>query len=177
MPNRLRPHDRSSRADFSVGWLWLIVALLILLAAFVLSDDLEAPAIATAVLVPTIMLLYEIRRRRAVWERWQLQQRHGSRSGERASASMGTAINKRPQPWWEILGIPEQSTVEDVKTAYYAKIKQFHPDIVTGLAKEFQELAERKTKEINQAYRQACQACQGHRPMSPREPQKNETGR
>ena len=71
------------------GWLPLVVALLILFAAFVLSDDLEAPAIATVILVPAIMLLYEIRRRRAVWERWQSQQKHRSRSGERARANMG----------------------------------------------------------------------------------------
>jgi DnaJ-domain-containing protein 1 len=45
-----------------------------------------------------------------------------------------------------------------VKATYHAKIKQFHPDTVMGLAKEFHELAERKTKEINRAYGQACRS-------------------
>jgi hypothetical protein len=177
MSSRQRPRDRPPRADFSAGWLSLVVALLILFAAFALSDDLEVPAIAAVILVPAIMLVCEIRRRRAVWERWQSQQKHRSRSGERTRANTAVTINKQSQPWWEVLGISEQSTAEDVKAAYYGKIKQFHPDTVTGLAKEFQELAERKTKEINHAYRQACQACQGYQLTSPHEPQENQTGR
>jgi DnaJ domain len=157
MPNRPAPRDRSSRADFSAGWL-LVVGLLVLFAAFVLSDGLEAPAIAAVILVPAIAVLFEIRRRRAVWERWQSQQKHESHFGGRARGNIGITIKERPQPWWQVLGISEQSTANDVKAAYYAKIKQYHPDTVTGLAKEFQELAERKTKEINQAYQQACQS-------------------
>jgi curved DNA-binding protein CbpA len=54
-----------------------------------------------------------------------------------------------------VLEISEQATFEDVKAAYRTKIKECHPDKVMGLASEFQELADRKTKEINRAFRQA----------------------
>jgi DnaJ-domain-containing protein 1 len=151
----------------------LVVGLLISFAAFALSDDLEAPAVATVILVPAVALLLEIRRRRAVWERWQSQQKRGNHPRERAGTNIRTTISEPLQPWWQVLGISEQSTADVVRAAYYAKIKQFHPDTVTGLAKEFQELAERKTKEINQAYRQASQR---HQSRSPREPQENQTG-
>ncbi len=157
MPYRAGRRDRPSRAFFSAGWLSLVVGLLISFAAFALSDDLEGPAVATIILVPAIGLLLEIRRRRAVWERWQSQQKHGNHPRARIKTNIRTPISEPLQPWWQVLGIPEQSTAEAVKAAYYAKIKQFHPDTVTGLAKEFQELAERKTKEINQAYWQASQ--------------------
>jgi DnaJ-domain-containing protein 1 len=94
-----------------------------------------------------------MRRRRAVWERWQSQQRHGSRFEKRDRGNEGRTPDERP--WWQVLGISEHSAPDEVKAAYHAKIKQFHPDTVMGLAKEFQELAERKTKEINRAYGQA----------------------
>jgi DnaJ-domain-containing protein 1 len=150
----------------------LVIGLLIPFAALVLSDDFEGLAIAAVVLVPTIALLLEIRRRRAVWERWQSQQKREKRPQEHAKTNIRTTSGEPPGPWWQVLGISEQSTADDVKAAYYSKMKQFHPDTVTGLAKEFQEFAERKTKEINQAYWQACQI---HRLRLPREPQDNQT--
>jgi hypothetical protein len=171
MPYRRGPRDRPSRAISLVGWLSLVVALLIPFAALVLSDEFEAPAIAAVILVPVIALIFEIRRRRAVWERWQSQQRRGNHLRERTKTTIRATITEPLEPWWQVLGVSEQSTADDVKAAYYAKIKQFHPDTVTGLAKEFQELAEHKTKEINQAYRQASQS---HRLRSPRE-QENQT--
>jgi hypothetical protein len=40
--------------------------------------------------------------------------------------------------------------------AYRAKVQKYHPDRVNSLATDFQELADRKMKEINQAYELAC---------------------
>jgi DnaJ-class molecular chaperone with C-terminal Zn finger domain len=39
-----------------------------------------------------------------------------------------------------------------VKTAYQNLVKQYHPDRMEGMGKELRELAEKRTKEINQAY-------------------------
>lgn len=66
--------------------------------------------------------------------------------------------DERPRPWWQVLGIPEASTLDDVKVAYYTKIKQYHPDKVMGLGEEFQKLADDKTKEINEAFESAKRA-------------------
>jgi DnaJ-domain-containing protein 1 len=43
-----------------------------------------------------------------------------------------------------------------VKAASRAKVNKYHPDRVNNLATEFQELADREMKEINQAYELAC---------------------
>lgn len=58
-------------------------------------------------------------------------------------------------PWawaispWQELGIPEGSSLEEVKSAYHKKVKAFHPDIAPpGKAKEFTE----KLQRINLAY-------------------------
>jgi curved DNA-binding protein CbpA len=57
-----------------------------------------------------------------------------------------------------VLGIPEASTLDDVKVAYYTKVKQYHPDKVMGPGEEFQKLADDKTKEINEAFESAKRA-------------------
>jgi DnaJ-domain-containing protein 1 len=54
-------------------------------------------------------------------------------------------------PSWEY-----PDTLEEVKAAYRAKVRKYHPDRVNDLATEFQELADRRMKEINQAYERAC---------------------
>jgi DnaJ domain len=139
---------------------WLVVALFglsTLLAILIFSDDVETPVLATIVLIPAAGVYLGVKRRRAAFEHWrqQLRQRRGTE--RRSPENILLEIEQR-RPWWEVLEIPERSTVDDVKSAYRAKIKQYHPDRVMGLAKEFQELADRKTKEINGAYRQARRA-------------------
>ena len=55
-------------------------------------------------------------------------------------------------PWWEVLGVKQDSAEEVVRKAYIDLLKQYHPDRVASLGPELRELAERKTQEINGAY-------------------------
>jgi hypothetical protein len=73
---------------------------------------------------------------------------------ERRIRTRHTATERRR--WWEILETSERATLEEVKAAYRAKVRKYHPDRVNDLATEFQELADRRMKEINQAYERAC---------------------
>jgi hypothetical protein len=57
--------------------------------------------------------------------------------------------------WFAVLGLSHSATVEEVKQAYKALIKQNHPDRVHGLAPAFRKLAEAETKKLNDAYRRA----------------------
>jgi DnaJ domain len=57
--------------------------------------------------------------------------------------------------WITILGVSEAATIEEVKEAYKALIKQNHPDRVQGMSTAFKDLAETETKKINAAYREA----------------------
>ena len=54
--------------------------------------------------------------------------------------------------WYEVLGVAEDASSEEVRRAYRALIAQYHPDKVSGLGEEFQEIAEKKSREINNAY-------------------------
>jgi DnaJ-domain-containing protein 1 len=82
-------------------------------------------------------------REREQREREQREQRGGPHQGTR--------------PWWEVLGVSQRSCLDEVKAAYRTKIKQCHPDRVMGLGEEFQQLADRKTREVNEAFNEARQ--------------------
>jgi DnaJ domain len=85
-------------------------------------------------------------------------QRDEHREGDQDGGAQPQTDEEPPRPWWQVLGIPEGSTLDDVKLAYYTKVKQYHPDKVMGLGEEFQKLADDKTKEINEAFESAKRA-------------------
>jgi len=58
-----------------------------------------------------------------------------------------------PQSYHEILGVGPSATKEELKQAYREKAKQYHPDKTAHLGPELQELAHRKTQQINEAYK------------------------
>ncbi|MGA8494442.1 MAG: J domain-containing protein [Xanthobacteraceae bacterium] len=74
------------------------------------------------------------------------------------SQGMEANENSADETWFAVLGLSSDATVEDVRQAYKALIKQNHPDRVHGMAPVFRALAEAETKKINAAYRQAL-AC------------------
>lgn len=53
---------------------------------------------------------------------------------------------------FQIIGIKNNSTVDEIKSAYKQKLKEYHPDKVANLGMELKVLAEKKTKEINESY-------------------------
>jgi hypothetical protein len=52
----------------------------------------------------------------------------------------------------KVLGLEEPFEIEDIKKTYRKIIAQYHPDRVIAMGPEIQEVAEKKAKEINQAY-------------------------
>jgi DnaJ-domain-containing protein 1 len=71
-----------------------------------------------------------------------------------------------PRPWsgepdrpaHEVLGVRPDATPEEIRAAYQHLVRENHPDRVAHMAREFQELADRRTKEINRAYEQLKRA-------------------
>ena len=95
----------------------------------------------------------EARREQEEAKRWQERQRRQREEDRRQTG--GDASRGPPREWWDILGTTPQATMEDVKRAYRDKVRQYHPDKVMGLAPEFIELAEQRTRELNAALEQA----------------------
>jgi hypothetical protein len=73
-----------------------------------------------------------------------------------------SAASDRPEhcadEWFTILGVSPSATIEQVREAYRALIKQSHPDLVQGLSPAIRRFAEAETKRINAAYREAVTA-------------------
>jgi hypothetical protein len=61
----------------------------------------------------------------------------------------GEEAERKP---YEILGIPDDATREQIRAAFKKKTLENHPDRTGGLDEEFKQLAEKRMKEINGAY-------------------------
>jgi len=83
------------------------------------------------------------RKDKADKERAEREQAEGAKASER---------KKRTRPWYEVLGVAEDASADVVTRAYRALIAQYHPDKVSGLGEEFQQIAEKRSREINNAY-------------------------
>lgn len=57
--------------------------------------------------------------------------------------------------WAVTLDISPSATVEEIRMTYKTQVSKYHPDKVATLGVEIRELAERKAKEINIAYKRA----------------------
>jgi DnaJ-domain-containing protein 1 len=57
-----------------------------------------------------------------------------------------------PRSWWETLNVGKDASPDQIKSAFRKEISKYHPDRVEGLGIELRELADRKAKEVNQAY-------------------------
>jgi len=82
-----------------------------------------------------------------------------SKSGSKVLDGAGAAPKPKPSPRgpagrspYEVLGVEPDATRAEIKRAYQEKIRQYHPDRVANAAAELQELAEKRSKELNAAY-------------------------
>jgi DnaJ like chaperone protein len=57
-----------------------------------------------------------------------------------------------PLEWFQVLGVSQGATLAEIHVAYRKKMMQYHPDRVEALGAEFKQLAEARTREINQSY-------------------------
>ncbi len=51
-----------------------------------------------------------------------------------------------------VLGISESATIDEIKSAFKKKMREFHPDKVATQSKEKQDTAQKKAQEISEAY-------------------------
>ena len=79
------------------------------------------------------------------------QKPFGRQSHDNSSGSE-TRENHDSRDPYAILGITPRATTAEIKEAYRAAVAKYHPDKVTHLGKEFQELAHRKFVAIQEAY-------------------------
>ena len=84
------------------------------------------------------------------------------KSAEESAANAGNARKKEsdpyPKAWYDILEVKLNASPDQIRTAYRKKMALYHPDKVASLGPEFSVIAERMTKEINEAYERGTAA-------------------
>jgi DnaJ like chaperone protein len=83
-----------------------------------------------------------------------------ARIAARSGVPLGGEKEKPRNQAYAILGLRENASVTEIKTAYRALIRLHHPDklVAQGMAAEFVATATEKMKRINGAYDEICKA-------------------
>ncbi len=74
---------------------------------------------------------------------------------EMPAAEPRPAAGRPKRPWFDVLEVQPGASTQEVKRAYHARMKEYHPDRTAGLGRELRELADVVTREINTAYEEA----------------------
>jgi len=82
---------------------------------------------------------------------------HAEREYRRLTESEARLQAPRPDTsvWWEVLGVAPNAPAEAIRATYLDRLKQCHPDRVSGLAPELVQLAEAMAKQLTKAFDEA----------------------
>ncbi len=71
---------------------------------------------------------------------------------EQQEKQTATSDSARIQNPHEVLGVQPNAGPDEIRTAYKNLVKRYHPDMVSHLGEEFQQLAHEKMLAIQEAY-------------------------
>ncbi len=79
-------------------------------------------------------------------------QTQGSGNGGFSEGDRTGSREDSPRDPYTVLGLSRNATPPEIRKAYRQLAGQYHPDKVSHLGREFQRLAEKRFKEIQEAY-------------------------
>ncbi len=125
----LSPYD--ILPDFIVGWGWI--------------DDI--------IFLYALWRIFKYLSRRSTgFQNYYQQSRQSFEQNQETSDKQAHTQNPSDDPY-TILNVPRGASPEEIKKAYRELANKYHPDKVVHLGDEFRELAEKRFKEIEEAYR------------------------
>jgi hypothetical protein len=141
-------------------WLLLLLCILYVLSPLdILPDFLGLPGRFDDLLVAvgTLYYIYSGSKRipRADRSGGDGEAPGGRRGREGRNEAKGGSSERASQGGedpYTILGLSRSAGLEEIRRRYKEKLLQYHPDRVQHLGREFEVMAEGKTKEITEAY-------------------------
>jgi predicted lipid-binding transport protein (Tim44 family) len=137
----------------SMKWLLIILALVYLLSPYDLIPGFHGLGwlddIVILVLVYRYLSKIKLKPDSATGPSGTHQDQQHARNAHDTGSGAEQPPRRTPH---EILNLPPDADQEAIKAAYRKLANQYHPDKVSHLGKEFQDLAEQRFKEIQEAY-------------------------
>jgi uncharacterized membrane protein YkvA (DUF1232 family) len=139
----------------------LIILLIIIGFIYVLSPyDIIPDFIVGWGWIDDIIFLYALWRifkyisqRSSGYQNYYYHQSRQSFEQNQGFSDKNTTSQNSPDDPYTILNVPKGASAEEIKKAYRELANKYHPDKVVHLGDEFRELAEKRFKEIEEAYR------------------------
>jgi hypothetical protein len=143
-------------------WLLLILCILYVLSPIdLLPDVLGLPGRFDDLLVVLGTLLYLFTGSKKAPNAGRSSRAGPTSEGRKGKEGRGESRDshpggapREPQDPYSILEVNRGADLDEIRGRYKEKLLQYHPDRVQHLGKEFQDMAEKRTKEITEAYQQ-----------------------
>jgi uncharacterized membrane protein YkvA (DUF1232 family) len=144
--------------DRKMKWFWIILAIIYVLSPFDLIPGMHSIGWIDDIIVIMLLFRYLSKIKSNIGDElppFSRDQHKNHNTGTDSSASKKSGRMK--QSPHAILNISATASQQEIKAAYRKLASQYHPDKVAHLGKEFQELAEKRFKEIQEAYQALIQ--------------------
>jgi uncharacterized membrane protein YkvA (DUF1232 family) len=134
-------------------WFWIILALAYLISPYDLIPGFSGISWLDDIVVLILLFRYLAKTRTNHSDAADPFRTHQNQQHARNPHDSDAGEKQKPQRTpYEVLNLPPDADQEAIKAAYRQLASQYHPDKVSHLGKEFQELAESRFKEIQEAY-------------------------
>ena len=152
-------------------WLWLILVILYFISPVdIFPDFLGLPGRVDDFLVALVGLYFMYtnptgKKRDRKARNGPESTRSGEGAGNREDPGTGASPGKDdgPRDPYEVLGVSPDTPLPQIRRRYRERLLQVHPDRIEHLGDEFKDLAEQKTRELNEAF-QSIQAARERKP-------------
>ncbi len=132
-------------------WVWILLCVLYILSPLDLIPDFFGLPGRLDDLALAIWTFYFLR---SGWRPPGGGRKAGrSRTSSKTEGSTGPDTSGRaPQDPYEVLGVKRGQDLSEIRARYRELLLRYHPDRVEHLGEEFRELAERRTRQITEAF-------------------------
>jgi uncharacterized membrane protein YkvA (DUF1232 family) len=136
-----------------VKWLLIILALVYFISPYDLIPGFNGISWLDDILVLILLFRYLAKTKPNPGKASDTFKTHQDRQHARNSRDTDASEDPKPRRTpYEILNLPPDADQDAIKAAYRRLANKYHPDKVSHLGKEFQDLAESRFKEIQEAY-------------------------